>query len=136
MNRDTRDKTHCCNARVVCEHQATNSVVHWYIWTFLCQSYLDTGWTPRYKCCESSFSDTKQTLVDICWVDFSLNYVEDGDVAALLAWCGGDHAVLRLKETSHNVENCSLANSLGLFNIVPCEWCVRGHEEVTAGRRN
>lgn len=40
-------------------------------------------------------------------VDFSLNDVENGDVAALLR-AGGHHDVLRLRQASHHVQHrCS-----------------------------
>lgn len=49
------------------------------------------------------------------WVDLALDDVEDGDVAGFLGGVGGDHAVLGLEETAHDVEDGGFADGLGGF---------------------
>lgn len=57
-------------------------------------------------------------------VCFSLNYVEDTDVAAGFAGVDGNHAVLRLQQTAHDIQNSGLTHCLGLFDVVAGEWGV------------
>lgn len=45
----------------------------------------------------SAYPNTETWVADLCWISFSLDDVEDADVAACLARCCGHHAVLRLK---------------------------------------
>lgn len=68
----------------------------------------------------------------VCGVCFTLDDVEDTHVAARLAGVDGDHAVLGLEETTHDVQNGCLADCLGLLDVVACEWGVRSDEEVGA----
>ncbi len=61
-----------------------------------------------------------------------MNDVQDADIAALLAGCGRYHAVLRLQQSSHDVQYRSLTHCFGLLDVVTSEWRVRSHEEVAA----
>ena len=47
-------------------------------------------------------------------VHVTLDDVEDRDIARGFTGCRGDHAVLGLEETPHDVEDCCLAYGLGL----------------------
>ena len=46
--------------------------------------YLYTGWSPWDKLGQFSLSDPLETLVHLCGVHFSLDDVEDGDVAVVV----------------------------------------------------
>lgn len=70
--------------------------------------------------------------MDVCGVNFALDHVQDGNVAALLAGNSRDHAILGLEESAHDVEHCSLSHSLGLFDLIACEGGVGCHEEVAS----
>ena len=78
----------------------------------------------------------RASITYICRVGFSLDDVEDGDVAALLARVGADHPVLWLQQSPHDVQYCRLADSLGLLNLVTRKGRVTCHEEVTARNWN
>ncbi len=80
-----RGVSYRCNTRVVRQHQSTDTVAHRDIRTPLRQRNLYTCWAPWDKRRQSSLPDPQQTLVHICRVDFALDHVQDGDVAALLA---------------------------------------------------
>jgi len=70
--------------------------------------------------------------VNVGWVYLSLDDIENGDVTALLSGDCRDHAVFRLEQASHDVEDCCLADCLGLFNLVTSEGCIRCHQKVTS----
>lgn len=74
--------------------------------------------------------------MDICWVNFSLDNVEYGDVAALLARICRNHAILWLKETTHDVQNCRFTDCLGRLDVVACKWGIGGHEEMASRCRD
>ena len=76
------------------------------------------------------------SITYICRVGFSLDDVEDRNIATLLAWVGANHPVLWLKQSPHDVQYCRLANSLGLLNLITSKGCVTCHEEVTARNWN
>lgn len=50
------------------------------------------SWLSVRLCVESS-----ETLTYVCRISFTHDNVQDGDVAAGLAWFGGDHLILRLQ---------------------------------------
>lgn len=128
--------TYSSDTGMVSKHQTTNPMIHGNIRTLLRKRNLNTGRTPRNKGSQSSLSDSQQTLMHISWINLALNDIKNGDVATLLAWICGDHAVLGLEETTHDVENSGFSHGLGLLDGVACEGCVGGHEEMTAGCRN
>jgi hypothetical protein len=132
--RNTGEVTDRSNAGVVCKHETAYTVVHWNVRTLLRESHLNARRTPGDECSKTTFSDTEQTLVNVCGINLSLDDVEDGDIATLFAGVGRDHAVLWLKETTHDVEHGGLADRLGLFDYAACEGSVRGHEEMAAWR--
>ena len=78
----------------------------------------------------------KKNMTYICRVGFSLNDIENGDVAALLARVGANHPILWLKQSPHDVQHCRLADSLGLLNLITSKRSVTCHEEVTARNWN
>ena len=45
-------------------------------------------------------------MTHISRVDVSLDNIQDGDVAGGFARNGGNHPVLRLQQTSHNIKDC------------------------------
>lgn len=55
--------------------------------------------------------------MDVCWVRFALDDVEDGDVARFLVGRHGDHSVFGLEETSHYVKDCGFADGLCCIDI-------------------
>lgn len=62
--------------------------------------HLNACWTPWNKLSQFSLTDTLKTLVHLGGINFSLDDVEDGNIAVLdvittLSWCG-HHDVLRL----------------------------------------
>lgn len=68
--------------------------------------------------------------MNVCGIHLALNDVQDGNVTTLFAGHRRNHAVLGLEQTSHDVENSSLANCLCLLYLVTGKWRVGGHEEV------
>lgn len=96
---------------------------------FLWQCYLDCCRTPGNKVSEFTFTDALEWFVDLCWVDISLNDVQDADEASFLD-CSWNHDVLGLKKPSHNIKNCSFTN--GWCSLVNSERSVASHQKVTA----
>jgi hypothetical protein len=109
-------------------------VVHRDVWTLLSQGDLNTCWSPRNEGCKSPLPDSEKTLMDIGWINITLNDVQYRNVAALLPRNGGNHAILRLEKSSHYIQDSGLANSLGLFNVIARKWCVRCHQEMASRR--
>lgn len=130
------EHSYCSNARVVCEHKPAHSVAHGNVGAAFRKSHLNTSGTPRDKCCKLPFSDAEQALVHICRIHLSLDDVQDGDIAALLAGHCRDHPILGLEKSSHDIQDGRLADGLGLLDLIASEWCIRGHEEVAAWSRN
>ena len=73
--------------------------------------------------------------VHLSWVGLSLDDVENTNVAAGFTGSGGDHSILWLQQSSHDIKHSSLTNSFGLPNTITREWGIRGHEEVTSRGR-
>src|SRR3954465_10315342 len=69
-------------------------------------------------------------------IGFALDDVEDGDVAALLAWICRNHPILRLQQPSHNIQDSSFSNSLCLFDVVASERRIGGQQEMAAWCRD
>ena len=111
-------------------------MAHGDVWAALRQRNLDAGRAPGDESCQSALPNAQQTLMHVRGVDLALDDVENGDVAALLAGNGRHHAVLRLEQPSHHVEDGCLPHRLGLFDLVPREGRVRRHEEVASGCRD
>jgi hypothetical protein len=118
------------NARVVGQHQPAHAVCHGDVRTPLGQGDLDAGRAPGNKSGQPALADAQQTLVHVGGVHLALDDVEDGDVAALFAGDGGDHAVLGLEQAAHDVEDGGFADRLGLLDLVAGKRGVGGHEEV------
>jgi hypothetical protein len=66
-------------------------------------------------------------------IDFALDDVEDGDVAALLYRTRYKN-VLGLQKPSHDVKHSGLSNIL-LFELVKNQWSVPCHQEVASRSR-
>lgn len=67
-------------------------------------------------------------------IRFPLDDVQDADITTRFTRCRGDHAVLRLQQSSHHVQHCGFADRFCLLNVVACEGRVGSHKEVAAGR--
>ena len=113
---------------------------------------MDGGWAPGDEGCEAAFADAEEGFVDLAHLStgleqstsgagpktylrgicFSLYDVQNTNVAARFAWCRRNHAILWLQQSSHDIQYCSFADSLGLFDVVASEGSVGGHEEVAA----
>ena len=100
------------------------------------ESDLDASRTPWDELGQATLADTQEGLVDLCGICLALNDIEDGDVAAALGHDCRNHLVLWLQETTHDIQDSSLADTLGFIGLVAGEWCVAGHQVVTARRRN
>ena len=74
--------------------------------------------------------------MNICGVNFSLDNIEYGYVAALFARICGHHAILRLEQTAHDVQNCGFANCLGRLDIIAGERSIGGHEKMASRCRD
>jgi len=121
-------------ACVICQHQAAHPMAHGDVRTPLCEGYLNTSRSPGNEGGKAPLADAEQTLVHIGRVDFTLDDVEYGYVAALLAGHGRHHAVLRLQQPPHDVQDCRFPHCLCLFDLIAGEGRIRRHEEVAAGR--
>lgn len=108
-------------------------MLHLHVRTAFGERDLDARGAPGDECRESSLADSQQRLVHICRVDFALDDVEDADVATLFAGVGGHHAVLRLQQAPHDVEDGGFAHRFCGFDGGAREGRVGGHEEVAAG---
>lgn len=133
---NNRIGTYCSNAGVISQHEATHTVAHGYVRASFRQRDLNACWAPGNKSGEPAFTDTQQTLVHVGRIDFTLDDIEDGDVTTLLAWDRGDHSVLRLQQSPHDVQHCSLSHRLCLFHLVTRKGRVSSHQKVASGRRN
>ena len=67
-------------------------------------------------------------------VSFAHDDVQDGNVAAVLAGIGADHAVLGLQESPHDLQHGCPPHRLGGLDVLACEGCVAGLQEVAARR--
>lgn len=79
------------------QHQPAHPVAHGDIWAPLRKGDLYAGRAPRDERGQSPLADPQETLVHVGWVYLTLDDVQNGDVAALLARYRGDHAVLGLQ---------------------------------------
>lgn len=68
--------------------------------------------------------------MNISWINVSLNDIQNRDVATLLPRNCGHHTIFWLKKSAHHIQHSCLPNCLCLFDVVPSEWCIRGHEEM------
>lgn len=93
-------------------------MVHRHIGALLRKGDLNTCRAPRNECGQFSFSDPQETLVNVLSIDFALDNVENGDIAALLAWIGRDHAVLWLEKAAHHIQDCGFPYGLSLLDVV------------------
>ncbi len=117
---------------MISQHQTADSVCHRDVRTPLGQSDLNTRRTPWNEGGQATLADAEETLVHIGGIDLSLDYVEDGNIAALLARHRRYHAVLWLQQPPHDVQDCRFAHRLGLLDLVAGERGVGSHEEVAA----
>ena len=69
-------------------------------------------------------------------IDIALDDIQYRDVARRLARHGRHHAVLRLEETPHDVQDSRSSYWLRFVDLVTREGCVGGHEEVAAWCRD
>lgn len=131
--RKGKGRTYGSDTSVISEHQAANTMPHGHVRAFLCQRDLNASWAPRDERREAALADAQQALMHVGGVDFALDDVEDGDVAALLPRYRRDHPVLRLQQSPHDVQYGCLPHRLGLLNLVTSKRRIRGHEEVASG---
>jgi hypothetical protein len=57
--------TYWCNAGMIGKHKAAHSMWSLNVRRFLCQSHLDTSWSPRNELCQASLSYTQQWFVNL-----------------------------------------------------------------------
>ena len=97
------------HARVIGEHHTTNFVLRGYIGAFLGEGHLDRGGPPRDEIRKLALADPLQRLVDLRWVDVTLDDIQNGDVAALLDTCV-DENVLGVKQAPHDIKYSCLTD--------------------------
>ena len=121
---------------MICQHETWDSVRILEVGRLLCQCDLYRCRPPWYKCCQLAFADPEEWFVHFCRICFSLNDVEYADITTCLTRRRWDHTILRLQQSPHHVQYCSLPYRLCLLYIVSCEGSVWGHEEVASRRWN
>lgn len=74
--------------------------------------------------------------MNICGIRLALDNIEDTDVAARLARRDGDHAILGLEESAHDVQDGSFTHRLRLLDVGAGERRVGRNQEVRSRCRN
>ena len=85
------------------------------------ERHLDARGAPWDEICEVALADAEEGLVDVGWVGFALDDVEDADVAAGLAGLSADHLILGLKESAHDIEHGGFADGARGFDVLAGE---------------
>ena len=84
------------------------------------QSHLNGCRAPRNELSQFPLANPLQALVDLSGINFTLNDVQNGcvtmAVGAVPIWSGGHHHVLRLQETSHDIQDRRLPHRSFLRN--------------------
>ena len=83
----------------------------------------------------SSIFASVSSSIHLSGVGFSLDDVENANVAAGLAGSGVDHSIFWLQQSSHDIKHSSFTNSFGLVDTITREWRIGGHEEVASRSR-
>lgn len=68
---------HEADGGVVCQHHAVYFVGSLYVGAFLAEGYLDGSGRPVYKIGQFSLSYSLKGFMDLSWVYFSLDYVQN-----------------------------------------------------------
>lgn len=115
------------------EHEAADFMRALYVGGFLGDRYLNGGRSPADKIGELPLSDPLKTLVNLRRINFSLNDVHNRDVLSFFR-LSAHHNVLRLQESSHNIQHGRLPDSVNLS--IDRDRSVPGHEEVALRNRH
>ena len=106
------DSAHIYSAhtRVICHHQACDTVCTREKGTRSRQSHLNARWTPRHEVLHILLSYPLQALVDFHRVDRALDDVQNRDKPSR-SRVDAHHEILVLQQTTHHIVHTRLANS-------------------------